>query len=528
MLGGGEFYETRTYDYGASANLAATDFIPWLSASTAAVGIPTSSFSSWQRLASVIGRVNYTFDNMYLLNVNLRYDGTSKLTNNQYGFFPGISAGWNMHYADFFAKSGLSRYISTLKPRISFGENGSITPLGDYATIPQYGNVSIYNGQPGFAAGGITNTNLKWERANTLNFGLDMGLLNNRVTVIADYFIRNVFEKISSLTIPVSTGYTSYVTNLGQLQNRGIELEVRADVIKPSTAGGLAWTVNANLFSIKNFAKKLPNNGLDLNRQGSVQIFDPAQNKLVWVGGLQEGKRVGLDEIYAPIYDGLYTSQADVDDRASFYNSYLPYTNKRVKLPGDARWRDTDQNDSLDYRDFVYVGRTTPTLQGGFSSNLSWKGFTLFGQFDYSLGFVIVNQMYLRGMSQVQGSQNGPVDVTQTWTPENPTATLPRYYWANYGRNYFLDAGGGTTAPANYWQKGDYVAMREVTLSYETPAQLLSRITGNRVRGLRVFLTGSNLVYFTGYNGTFPEVGGNDVGRFPLPRTVTLGATISL
>ena len=259
-----------------------------------------------------------------------------------------------------------------------------------------------------------------------------------------------------------------------------------------------------------------------------MQIFDPAQNKLVWVGGLQEGKRVGLDEIYAPIYDGLYTSQADVDARASFYNSYLPYTNKRVKLPGDARWRDTDQNDSLDYRDFVYVGRTTPTLQGGFSSNLSWKGFTLFGQFDYSLGFVIVNQMYLRGMSQVQGSQNGPVDVTQTWTPENPTATLPRYYWANYGRNYFLDAGGGTTAPANYWQKGDYVAMRELTLSYETPAQLLSRVTGNRIRGLRVFLTGSNLVYLTGYNGTFPEVGGNDVGRFPLPRTVTLGATISL
>ena len=536
LLGGGEFYETRTYDYGASANLAATDFIPWLSASTAAVGIPTSSFSSWQRLASVIGRVNYTYDNMYLLNVNLRYDGTSKLTNNQYGFFPGISAGWNMHYADFFAKSGLSRYISTLKPRISYGENGSINPtgsngqplIGDYATIPQYGSVGIYNGQPGFAASGITNTNLKWERANTLNFGLDVGLLNNRVTIIADYFIRNVFDKISSLTIPVSTGYTSYVTNLGQLQNRGIELEVRADVIKPSTAGGLAWTVNANLFSIKNFAKKLPNNGLDLNRQGAVQIFDPAQNKLVWVGGLQEGKRVGLDEIYAPIYDGLYTSQADVDARASFYNSYLPYTNKRVKLPGDARWRDTDQNDSLDYRDFVYVGRTTPTLQGGFSSNLSWKGFTLFGQFDYSLGFVIVNQMYLRGMSQVQGSQNGPVDVTQTWTPENPTATLPRYYWANYGRNYFLDAGGGTTAPANYWQKGDYVAMRELTLSYETPAQLLSRMTGNRVRGLRVFLTGSNLVYLTGYNGTFPEVGGNDVGRFPLPRTVTLGATISL
>ncbi len=528
LLGGGELYEARTYDYGATANLAATDFIPWLSASTAAVGVPTSSFTSWQRLASVIGRVNYTFDNMYLLNVNLRYDGTSKLTNNQYGFFPGISAGWNIHYADFFAKSFLSRYVSTLKPRISFGENGSITPLGDYATIPQYGSVGTYNGQPGFTAGSITNTNLKWERANTLNFGLDVGLFNNRVTVIADYFIRNVYDKISSLTIPVSTGYTSYVTNLGQLQNRGIELEIRADVIKPTTAGGLAWRVNANLFHVKNFAQKLPNNGLEQNRQGAVQIYDPGQNKLVWVGGLQEGKRVGTDEIYAPVYDGLYTSQADIDTRANLVNTYLPYVNKRIKLLGDARWRDTDKNDTLDYRDFVFVGRTTPTIQGGFSSSLSWKGFSLYAQFDYSLGFVIANQMYLRGMSQVQGSQNGPIDVTQTWTPENPAATLPRYYWANYGRNYFLDAGGSTTPPANYWQKGDYLALRELTVSYETPAQLLSRLTANRIRGLRVFLTGSNLVYFTGYNGTFPEVGGNDVGRFPLPRTVTLGATISL
>lgn len=131
-------------------------------------------------------------------------------------------------------------------------------------------------------------------------------------------------------------------------------------------------------------------------------------------------------------------------------------------------------------------------------------------------------------MSQVQGSQNGPVDVLNTWSPDNTTGTLPRYYWANYARNYFTDAGGSTTAPANFWQQGNYVAMRELTLSYDAPAQLLERLSGKRVQGLRVFLTGSNLAYFTKYTGTFPEVGGNDVGRFPLPRTITLGATLSL
>ncbi|GAB3501865.1 TonB-dependent receptor [Spirosoma knui] len=543
VLGGGEFYEYRQYNYGATANLAATDFIPWLSASTAAVGVPSSSFSSWQRLASIIGRVNYNYADKYLLTLNMRYDGTSKLTTNRYGFFPGISAGWNLTNEEFFADSPLRQYVSVIKPRISWGVNGSINPLdangnaiiGDYATTPQYGTINangapanIYSGQPGFAATGLTNTDLRWERASTLNVGLDLGLLNNRVTIIADYFIRNVYDKISTLNIPAWTGYNSYVTNLGQLQNRGIELDIRTQIIRPEREGGLSWSVNANLYSVKNFAIKLPSNGLPLNRQSASQVFDPVTNQLVWVGGLQEGQRIGLDQIYAPAYDGVYTTQGELDARANFYNSYLPYTNKRIKLLGDARWRDLDRNDTLDFRDFTYVGRTTPTLQGGFSSSLGWKGFTLFGQFDYSLGFVILNQSYLRGMSQVQGSQNGPIDVTNTWSSDNTTATLPRYYWANYGRNYFTDAGGTTTAPANFWQKGNYVAMREITLSYDAPAALLERLSGKRVQGIRVFLTGSNLVYLTKYNGTFPEVGGNDVGRFPLPRTVTLGATISL
>ena len=527
-LAGGEFYDFKIYDYNATANLAATDFIPWLSASTAAVGIPYSAFSSWQRLASAIGRINYSYANTYLLTLNMRYDGTSKLTTNRYGFFPGVSAGWNMHFEDFFANSIVSKYVSNFKPRISWGQNGSITPLGDYAAIPQYGNVGIYNGAPGFAAGNITNTDLRWERATTLNLGVDVGLLGNRFSIIADYFVRNVYDKISSLTIPAWTGFNSYTTNLAQLQNKGIELEIKANLLRPRSGNGLSWDVNANFYKVKNYTKKLPNNGLDKNRQSAVQVWDPTQNKLVWVAGLQEGNRIGLDEIWAPTFNGIYTNQTELDANAKLLNTFLPYTNKRIKLLGDARWTDLDKNDTLDFRDYVYVGRTTPTIQGGFSTNLSWKGFNFYGQFDYSLGFVIVNQMYLRGMSQVQGSQNGPVDVTKTWSPDNTSGTLPRYYWANYGRNYFTDAGGGTTAPANYWQKGDYLAMREVTLSYEMPAKMLSRFSRNRVQNLRVFLTGSNLVYLTKYNGTFPEVGGNDAGRFPLPKTVTLGATLSL
>lgn len=531
LLAGGEFFESRQYNYSAASRLAPSDFIPWLSSSTEAVGIPFSGFTSWQRLASAIGRANYSYDNRFLLNAIIRYDGTSRLTNNRYGLFPGLSAGWNLHQENFFKNSGLNKTISTLKPRISWGETGNLASLddyGDYPTVPVFANQGLYNGQPATAIGSINNPNLRWERASTMEFGVDLGLFNDRLTLIGEYYIRNVYDKLSTLPIPGSTGFSSYLTNIGQLQNRGIDLAANLHVLRPSQPGGLAWRIGTNLSHVKNFAVKLPGNGLPLNRQGSVQLYSPAEGRLVWVGGLQEGRRVGLDEIYAPTYDGLYRTQADIDARANFVNTYLPYTNKKIKLLGDARWRDTDGNDSLDYRDFVYVGRTTPTLTGGFSSTLSWKGFTLYGQFDYALGFVIVNQAWLRGMSQVQGSQNGPVDVTRTWTPENPNAELPRYYWANYARNYFTDAGGNATAPANFWQRGNYVALRELTLSYDLPGTLLERGTRNRIKSLRLFATGANLAYFTQYNGTFPEAGGNDVGRFPLPRTVTFGASISL
>ncbi|PVY43775.1 SusC/RagA family TonB-linked outer membrane protein [Pontibacter virosus] len=528
VMGGGEFFESRGSGYYGAGRNAPTDFIPYLSASTEAVGIPWSAFSSWHRLVSGIGRFTYDYDSRFLLNVNMRYDGTSRLADNRYGLFPGISAGWNMHNEAFFTETGISQYVSTFKPRLSWGQNGSIDPLGDFATAATYGGAGIYGGNAGFAPNFLLNTALKWERASSLNFGLDLGLFNNRITLIGDYFVRDIYDKITSLNIPVWTGYSSFTTNLGQLQNRGVELELKASVLRPSGPSGLSWDVSGSFYHVKNYVKRLPDNGLEGNRQGTFQVWDPVTGRLVHVGGLQEGKRVGIDEIWAPIYDGIYLNQGDLDKDANLYNAYLPYRDKRVKLLGDARWRDVDGNDTIDFRDRVYVGRTIPTVQGGFATNFGWKGFNLYAQFDYALGFMILNQAKLRGLSQVQGSQNGPVDVKNTWHPDNPEGTLPRYYWANYGRNYFQDAGGGTTSFANFYEKGDYLAVREMTLSYQVPESFLQNILKDKIQGLRLHLTGTNLMYFTGYSGTFPEVGGNDVGRFPLARTVTTGLNVTL
>ena len=528
VLAGGEYFNFKSFIQSGSGIGSASDELPYLTNSIFIETRASSGVDSWNRFASAIGRVNYNYDGRYLFNLNLRYDGTSQLTDPdaRYTLFPGLSFGWNVHNEDFFRNSGMSAVISTIKTRLSWGQNGTLAS-GDFGTVQQYNNLGLYNGIGAYGQTNFVNPSLNWEKTTTLNFGADVGLLRNRLTVIADYFIRDVYDKLQSIAIPGWTGFSSYQTNLATLQNRGFELELRGNVLRPQNENGLSLDVSANFSHVKTFAKKLLDNGLERNRQGAVRVFDPATNSYQWVGGLQEGYRAGSDEIYAPIFDGIYKTQGDLDAQANLANLFLPTTNKRIKQLGDARWRDLDSNDTLDTRDFVYVGRSTPTFVGGFSTALGWKGFSLFGQFDYALGYVVMNQIRMRGLSQVQGSQNSPVDVKNTWTPENPDADLPRYIWANYGRNYETGAGSGSPA-ANFWEKGDYLMMREVTLSYEVPGQTLSTILKNRIKGLKVYLSGSNLLYITKYSGTFPEVGGYDNGKYPLPRTLTLGVSATL
>lgn len=528
VMGGAEYFNFKTYSQSGSGVGSAADNLMYLANSVFIETRASSGPGSWNRFASLIGRANYNYDNRYLLNMNLRYDGTSQLTNPdaRYTWFPGLSFGWNLHNEKFFEASPVANVVSTIKPRISWGQNGTLAS-GDFGTVQQYFNLGLYNGTGGYAQTSIVNPDLRWEKTTTLNFGIDIGLWRDRVTFIADYFIKDVQDKLQSITLPGWTGFGGYSTNLAVLQNRGYELEVKGSIIRPRSANGFSLDASANMYHVKSYTKKLLPNGLERNRQGAIQVWDPKTRSLQWVAGLQEGYQVGLDEVWAPIFDGVYKTQEELTAKSNLANLFLPTTNKKIKQLGDARWRDIDGNDTLDSRDFVFVGRTLPKLMGGFSLNTGWKGFNLFMQMDYALGFVILNQIRMRGLSQVQGSQNSPAEVKNTWTPENPNAPLPRYMWANYGRNYETGAGTGTP-PANFWEKGDYLMLREITLSYQLPSNIISNHLKNRIKGLKVYVAGSNLIYFTEYTGTFPEVGGFDNGKYPLPRVVTFGLNVTL
>jgi len=537
-LAGGEFYEFKRYVSSGVGQGAPTDLIPWLTAITApsvfngSIVNPSSAssnFSGWERMASAIGRVNYSYQNKYLLTAIVRYDGSSRLNkDNFYGLFPGVSAGWNLHNENFYEKSGFTKYVSSIKPRLSYGVNGNNSSLGYFSTAQTYNNAGTYNGVGGTYAASYINPNVRWERTNSFNLGIDLGFLKNRISLNFDYFIRNVFDKLSSLGISAQTGFTGFSTNLGQLQNRGFELELNAKVIAPQKADGISLDMGATFYTVKSYAIKLPFNGLPGNMQSTFQVWDPNNpGKLMQVNGLVEGQRIGLDEVWAPRYAGIYTSQDLITKDANVYNSFLPYNNKKIKQLGDARWQLVNANDTMDSRQFVYVGRTIPQFTGSFYANAGFKGFHLYAAFDYAIGFVINNNEILRGLSQVQGSQNGTTDILKTWSPENPNGTLPRYYWANQGRNFATDASGNNT-PANLWEKGDYIMLREVTLSYNLSQSKINKYLKDKIKGISVYMTGSNLSYLTKYSGNFPEEGGIDNGKYPLPRRLTIGAKITL
>lgn len=537
-LAGGEYFEYRSYVNSGFAQGSPTDLIPWLTASTPPSVLGTSlinpagassNFNQWERIASAIGRVNYTYKNRYLLTGVVRMDGSSRLKKgNYFGTFPGVSVGWNMHNESFYNKFGIDKYVSSLKPRVGYGVNGNINSLGYFATAQVYNNAGTYNGIGGTYVASYINSDVRWERTNSLNIGADVGFIKDRVLINVDYFVRNVFDKLAGLNISSQTGFGSFTTNLGQLQNKGIEIALNAKIIEPKKADGFSLDFGMNFFHVKSYAKKLPYNALPGNRTSGFFVWDPKNpGQQIYVRGLVEGKRIGLDEVWAPRWTSIYTDASSITADANVYNAFLPYTNKKIKQLGDARWQQVYVNDTIDTRQFVYVGRTTPQYTGGFNLSSAYKSFRLYAQFDYALGFVILNNQVVRGLSQVQGSQNQTSDVLKTWSPTNTLGTMPRFYWANQGRNYATDASGNNPA-ANLWEKGDYVMLRELTLAYDISPSVLGRQFNGRIKNISVNITGTNLVYFSGYSGNFPEIGGVDQGKFPLPRRISIGFRATL
>lgn len=516
VLIGGEYFKDNFFSSNAATRFSPTDLIETLNAGSEANGIP-SSFETEYLILSNFGRVLYDFDDKYLASFTYRYDGASRLGNNKYGFFPGVSLGWNVHNEGFFVGSALSKTVSKIKPRLSYGVNGKVDALSNYGVFGAYGSQGVYDGQTGYANTSLPTLDLRWERSATFNIGLDMSFFNDRFSMIADYYVRDVKDKIADLTLPYWTGFSSIQTNNGTFRNRGFELQLNGDIIAYKD---FRWNAGFTFFTNKSFVLSLPENGNEFNRQGGTQVFNPVTGEVEWVGGLQEGKRVGLDEIVTYGQDYVYKDQAAVEEHASREDVLLP--NRFKRYPGDVAWEDLNGDNIINQLDRKVIGRTTPLFFGGFTSNFSYKNFSLFVKTDFATGHIIYNHIRGKGYAQTQGNLNQPIEVLDSWTPENTETDLPRMVFVDVQRN-ILRGDGNTSRNDRFWEKGDYLAIRELTLNYSIPKDFTKGVFKN----VNIYATGSNLHYFKSYSGDSPEEGGSQQGNFPMPRTYTAGINLT-
>lgn len=544
---GGEYFENQYTEYSGSGQGAPFDDIPTLNAS-GNENMTAYSYREGYRIASFFGRVTYDYKRRYLFTAVARYDGISRLSDNRWGFFPGVSAGWNIHEEAFFHDSPIANVVSTLKPRISYGINGNVNGISNYDVYGLYGQASgthPYNGVNGILNTAVINSQLRWEKSKSFEAGLDLGFLNNRFNLILDYYNRTTSDLLTDVNLPGYTGFDSFKTNLGTLRNSGFEVEGNLNLI--TNPKGFNWNFSFNASYVFNKIVKLPDNGNENNRQGGSQVWDPASQQVIWVGGYQEGHTLG--DIYAYQQVKILRDENEVaqlagnriDMIAGLYGPNVSEADRQrygLTKPieaGDVLWADLNGDNVIDQLDRVKVGNIYPKWTGGFSTTLSYKNVSLYGRFDFAIGHTILNMVAMRSIGQSVGFKNIIADGLDCWTAENPDTDLPKSYYddSTNKKNIYRDtAGSDITSVDNrssrFYEKGDYLALRELTLSWKLPAKWISKI---HITDALLYVTGQNLFYITGYSGTSPEAPlvypGVDTGRYPTPRTVLVGASVS-
>lgn len=539
---GSEYYQEAANGFSAAGRLAPTDDFQDLGLTTNDANTRTiDSYHTRERIISAFGRLNYDYDGKYLASFTVRRDGYSRLIgDNQFGTFPAFSAGWLVHREDFMAST--EKWLSFLKVRASYGKNGNIgigtnNGIGVYELQGSYGSQTAYNGSIGFLQTGVANPNLKWEKSNTVEGGVEMGFFNNRITTNIAVYNRVTTDKIASVILPTSSGISSIRTNNGSMRNRGVELE---GVFKAVQKQDLTVQIGANAAWNKNMVLKLPFNGNENNRQGGQRVYDPKSGRTIWAGGLQEGQEYG--EVFGYVSDGIIRTAEDLSkynkiDIAAGEVQYNGSAGKRVASEavinskglsrttyiatqlGDMMWKDLDNNDTIDTRDMVSLGRTIPRWTGGVNMQVRWKNLSLFARMDFALGHIQMDFQHLWSLASAQGEFNVTDLVKDTWTPENPNAKYPRYTWADQ-----LNAKNFDRPSSMFWVNSSYLAFREVSLSYTVPSALLQKA---KIAGLTVTATGQNLGYLTNKMLALPERTGSQNSAYTIPTSLILGVNLT-
>ena len=416
-----------------------------------------SSSRSKQRLDSYMGRINYGFRDKYFLDLTARVDGSSKFgANHKYGFFPAISAAWRIIEEDFIKDA---RWLSDLKLRASYGITGNaggISPYQSLATVSSGGGYNLGNAyQTAISPTGIANPDLRWEKSAQTDIGLDIGLFNNRLSIIMDYYHKRTDDLLYVKTLPLSSGYSSIAGNYASLENKGFEFAANATILN----GPVRWSVSGNLTANRN---KL----LDLDG-GTTQERFVTNSSLLSVG-----QPLGVFKTY--VFDGINQTG----------DAIIPGYDGRV---GGHKVKDLNSDGAINSMDQVITGNPNPNFIFGASTNLSYKNFDFSAFLSGSQGNDIYNISRL-SFENPLGQRNLLEGVVNRWTPSNPS------------NQYVSAAVAGRLPITDYaMEDGSYVRLKNITLGYTLPTiKGLSRV--------RIYVSGNNLLTLTKYTGFDPEV----------------------
>ena len=457
---------------------------------SAAVKSDGTSTETNYRFLSYFTRVNYRFNDRYLLGASARVEGSSRFgKNSRYGFFPAVSAGWVISEENFLKNNNL---ISFLKLRASYGLTGN-AEIGDFPQLGLFQGDAGYVGAPGQRPSQIANPDLKWESSRQVDIGIDFGLLNNRINGEIDYYVKKTTDLLLEVNVPGTTGFARQFKNVGALENKGLEFVLNTQ----NTVGKFKWNTSFNIATNANKVTDV---------QGQI-IEGGVRN----MNRVMEGQPIGV--FFTREYAGVDPNNGD----ALFY--------KNTKNSDGSIDRSTVTNSGYNSTERVVVGNPNPKFIGGITNTLSYGGI------DFSIFFngVAGNDVNFYGVGQYS-SANGIYEDNQTtdqlnaWTPENRNTDVPqaRYLITN-----------GSQPSSRYIFDGSYLRLRTLSLGYTIPKNLTQRLKIDRVR---VYFSAMNLATFTKYKGWDPEVNsdtftsnfaqGNDFYTPPQPRTILFGVNI--
>jgi len=398
---------------------------------------------------SYFARAALNLHDKYYLKASIRRDGSSRFgSNERYGFFPAFSVGWIVSEESFLKNN---RTLSFLKVRGSFGQLGN-SEIGDYASQTLYNGVS-YNKISGIRLEQPGNNNLTWEKSKQIDLGVEFGLFNDVITGEVDFYTKNTDGLLFSVPLPGSSGQLSFNKNIGNVESKGVEVVLNSKNIRSKN---LQWTTSFNIANNTNEIKSLPNGNADIITGETIN-------------------RVGesVASFFLPEFAGADPATGDA----------LYYTDGAGSATTNA-YEDANR---------IIAGNSQPTWIGGLTNEINFKGLVLSFTFIGEWGASIFNGGGVYQSSSADYFDNQTIDQLDRWQNPGDITNVPQARL--YGQN-------GTGPSTRYLQKGDFIRLRNVMLSYNLPKSLTEKVN---VGNARIFISGVNLLTFTQYTGYDPE-----------------------